>query len=117
MTRPRADERGQSTVELVALLPLVLVVGLAALAALAAHAAGGQAAAAAQAGAMALIRGGEPRAAARAALPRGVRARARVRVAGRRVVVTVRPDLPPRFAAAALAATASAYAGPAGGGS
>ena len=84
-------ERGQSSVELMALLPLTLIVGLAVLALLASRAAGGQAAAAAQAGAMALIQDADPAAAARAALPPPSRERATVRVRGRAITVTVRP--------------------------
>ena len=53
--RPLRGERGQSSIELVALLPLTLAVGLAVMALLAARSAAGEAAAAAQAGAMALI--------------------------------------------------------------
>ena len=84
-------ESGQSSVELVALLPLALLVGLAIMSLLAARTAAGQAAAAAHAGAMALIQDTDAKAAARAALPRPARARAAIRVRGRRVEVTVRP--------------------------
>ena len=64
-------ERGQASVELVALLPLTLIAGIAIMAVLAARAAAGDAAAAAQAGAMALIQDGEPaRGRARRALRR-----------------------------------------------
>ncbi len=84
--------RGQASVELVALLPLLLVVALVALCAVAAHGADEQAGAAAEAAALALIQGGDPRAAARAALPR--HADASVAVAGRSVRVHVRPRLP-----------------------
>lgn len=103
---------GQATVELVALLPLVLVVVLGAAALLAGHGAREQAGQAAQAGAMALLQGGEPREAARRALPGAARDRAVVEVRGRRVTVTVRPDLPLRAAAAAMTAEVTADAGP-----
>jgi Flp pilus assembly protein TadG len=83
---------GQATVELVALLPLLLVAALAGAAILAGHTAAEQAGQAAQAGAMALLQGGDPRAAARRALPRD--ADAHIDVAARRVTVRVRPDLP-----------------------
>ena len=86
-------ESGQAAVELVALLPLLLIVGLAAAALLAGHAAGEHAGQAAQAGAMALLQGTDPRAAARSALPADVRPRARVEIDGRRVTVRVRPQL------------------------
>ncbi len=104
----RAD--GQASVELVGLLPLVVAVALAAWSAIAAHAAGEQAGAAAEAGAVALLQEADARAAARAALPDGVRAR--VRVTGRQVRVRVEPDLPLPGVAGLLAADASAHAGP-----
>jgi hypothetical protein len=105
-------EQGQSSVELVALLPIVLLVGLGVLAVLAGRAAAGEAAAAAQAGAMALIQDADAEQAARAALPRRVSRDAKVSVRGRRVTVTVRTAFQPPFAGGALAATASADAGP-----
>ncbi len=64
------SERGQSSVELVALLPLTLLIGLAVMAVLGIRSAAGEAAAAAQAGAMALIQDADGEQAARAALPR-----------------------------------------------
>ena len=107
-----AGERGQATVELIALLPLLLVAALAGGALLAAQAAGEQAGAAAQAGAMALLQGGDPRAAATRALPATVRSRAVIRVHGRRVSVRVRPRLPIASLARPLTARATADAGP-----
>jgi hypothetical protein len=101
---------GQATVEVVAFLPLLLAVALAAAALLAGHAAGEQAGQAAQAGAMALLQGGDPHEAARRALPRD--ARATIEVEGRRVTVTVRPRLPVAPLSTALAARATADAGP-----
>ena len=109
---PFQAERGQSSVELVALLPLVLLIGLAIMALLAARSAADEAATAAQAGAMALIQDADPLAAARAALPPPARRHAEIHVRGRRVTVTIRPAAEPRFLAAALASTASADAGP-----
>ena len=106
-------QTGQATVELVALLPLLLVVALAAAAFLAGHAATEHAGQAAQAGAMALIHGTDPRAAAREALPAAVRARARIEIDGRRVTVRVRPNLPIRPVAATMTAEQTANAGPA----
>jgi len=109
---PLRAEHGQSSIELVALLPLILIVGLAIMALLAARSAAGDAAAAAQAGAMALIQDADAAAAARAALPAPARRRTEIDVDGRRVIVTVRPPAQPRFLADALASTASANAGP-----
>jgi hypothetical protein len=102
-------EDGQATVELVALLPLVLVVALAVAAFVAAQSAGEKAGQAAQAGAMALLQGGDPRTAARAALPRHTRATIAVR--GDRVTVRVRPGLPFAVLNGPLTATATADAG------
>lgn len=109
---PFRAEHGQSSVELVALLPLTFVVGVAIMALLAARSAAGEAAAAAQAGAMALIQDADPTAAARAALPAPSRHRSEIHVHGRRITVTVRPATQPRFLGGALASTASADAGP-----
>jgi pilus assembly protein CpaE len=103
---------GQASVELVALAPVVLIVGVAILTLLAARGASGQAAAAAQAGAMALIQDTDPRDAARDALPAEARRRATIRLAGRAVTVTVRPQTRIGFFGDMLAATASANAGP-----
>jgi hypothetical protein len=113
MTHPAIrSEAGQATVELVALLPLLLVGALAAAALLAGHGAREQAGQAAQAGAMALLQGGDPREAARRALSDGARARAAVEVRGRRVTVRVRPRLPVAAAADAMTAAVTADAGP-----
>jgi hypothetical protein len=113
MTARFRSTRGQSSVELVALLPLVFLLGLALLALLAGRSAGDEAGAAAQAGAMALIQGDDDAVpAARAALPPAARRRAQILVHGRRVTVTVRPATAPGFVAGALTATASADAGP-----
>lgn len=105
-------ESGQATVELVALLPLLLTVGLAAAAFLAAQAAGEHAGSAAEAGAVALLQGGDARAAAREALPASVRDDATITVDGRRVTVRVRPDLAVDPVARRLEAEATADAGP-----
>lgn len=104
---------GQATVELVVLLPLLLAAALAAAALLAGHSAGEQAGQAAEAGAVALLQGRDPAAAARAALPAGARHRAEVAVHGHRVTVTLRPRLPVAALERSLAAHASADAGPA----
>jgi hypothetical protein len=105
-------EHGQSSVELIALLPLTLVLALGVFALLSARSAAGQAAAAAQAGAMAVLQDGDPAAAARAALPSGARERATIRVDRRRISVTVRPAAEPGILRGTLSATASADAGP-----
>lgn len=110
---PRArDERGQSLVELVALLPLAGLLALAVaqllLAGLSAELAGH----AAEAGAVALLEGDDPAAAARAALPGAARGRLEVEVRGRRVSARVRvPVLLPRVAAL-LEHAVTADAGP-----
>ena len=103
-------ERGQATVELAALLPLVAVIALAAYALLAGLSAGEQAGVAAEAGAIALLQDRDPAGAARAALPEAARRRATVMVAGRRVTVAVRPRVP--LVARLLRTRVSAHAGP-----
>jgi hypothetical protein len=100
--------RGQSTVEVVGLLPLLLAVGLAALSLLSAGRAAEAAGSAAEAGAVALLQGREPRAAAQAALAGWPGRRTQVHVAGRRVTVRVTPGGP---FGAQLRASAMADAG------
>ena len=107
----RADD-GQATIELVALLPLLLIAGLAAGAIIAAHTAGEHAGQAAEAGAIALQQGAEPREAARRALPAPIRDRATIEVRGHRVTVHVRPDLPLTALERPLTGDATADAGP-----
>ncbi len=110
MRSPPASDAGQATVELVALLPLLLIVALAAAALLAGHGAREQAGTAAQAGAMAMLQGGDPRESARRALPTAVRGRTTIEIDGRRVTVRVRPSLP--LVARAMTAAVTADAGP-----
>ena len=100
--------RGQSTVEVVGLLPLLLAVGLAVLSLLNAGRAEEAAGSAAEAGAVALLQGREPRAAARVALAGWPARRASIRIAGRRVTVRVTPAGP---FGARLRASATADAG------
>jgi Flp pilus assembly protein TadG len=100
---------GQSTVEVVGLLPLLLAVGLGLLALLGAGAAHEAAGGAAEAGAVALLQGRDAAAAARAALSDWPRDRTEIRVSGRRVTVRVTPSGP---LGARLRATATADAGP-----
>jgi hypothetical protein len=116
MTAPHpilgSRDAGQATVELVALLPLLLIAGLAGAIVVAGQSAGEQAGQAAQAGAMALLQGGDPRTAARESLPANVRSRSVVTVQGRRVSVRVRPRVPLAALAGPLTAEATAAAGP-----
>jgi hypothetical protein len=107
-----ADQDGQATVELVALLPLLLITALAVAAIIAAHAAGEQAGQAAEAGAVALLRGDDARAAARDALPKDARHRAAITVRGPRVTVALRPHLPIGALEGPLTAHETAHAGP-----
>ena len=109
---PPQIESGQATIELVALLPLLVVVGLAAAQLLAAGAARELAGNAAEAGAAAMLQGGDPGDAARAALPGWSRDRAVLRVDGRRVHVRLGPRTVLPGLASRLTATAVADAGP-----
>jgi hypothetical protein len=108
----RFASAGQATVELVALLPLALLVALAIAQLLAAGAARELAGNAAEAGAVALLQGADPAAAARAALPGWSREGAAVRVAGRRVEIRMRPRAVLPLLSDRLEAVASADAGP-----
>ena len=112
MTRAAPGEHGQASVELVAFLPLLVTVALAVAQVLAAGAARELAGHAAEAGAVALGRGDDARAAARASLPGWSRSRLRVDVDGRRVEVRVEPlpFVPPL--ASLLTAEVAADAGP-----
>ena len=112
-SRPAAlRERGQASVELVAMVPLIVAVALAVGQLLAAAAARELAGHGAEAAAIALGRGEDPRAAARAALPGWSRERLEIEVHGRRVRTTVEPlGLVPPLAER-LKATVTADAGP-----
>lgn len=110
MTRRHTCERGQATVEITALLPLLIVVALSAYTVLAALAAHEQAGAAAEAGAVALLQDRDARAAAHDALPAAARRRATVALDGGRVRVAVRPRVP--LLAGRLEARVTADAGP-----
>jgi hypothetical protein len=105
---PRSGESGQATVELAALLPLAVLVAAAAFCVLGAGKARESASAAAQAGAVALLEGADPMAAARRAAGK---ARARIHVDGARVTVEIRPHLPLRSLSRLLTARSVAYAG------
>lgn len=84
-------ERGQASVELLALVPLLVALALAATQLLAVGYSGVLAGNAAEAGALALASGGDPRASAREALPGLPRARARISVSRGEVRVRLRP--------------------------
>jgi hypothetical protein len=86
--------RGQASIEILGLLPLVGLIALVVLTLIASHTAGEQAGEAAEAGALVLLQGGgDPRSAASNALPEATRKRATIIVSGRRVRVRVRPRL------------------------
>jgi hypothetical protein len=88
MTQP---ERGQAAVELVAAVPLVLLLALVIAQVLAVGYAGVLAGNAAEAGALAMAGGGDPRAAARAALPGWSRAHGEIAMQAGEVRVRLRP--------------------------
>jgi hypothetical protein len=101
-------ERGQAALELLALLPLLLAVALAATQLLAVGYASVLAGNAAEAAALALAGGGDPRAAAHEALPGWSRARARLSVTGGHVHVRLRPPTLLRALTGRLEVSASA---------
>jgi len=105
-------ERGQAAVEVVAMLPLLLLIGLAACQVLVAGLAREAAHHAAQAGAMAVLQGGDPVDQARAAVPDWSRRRLSVSVSGRTVRVRVVPPALVPGAGGLLASTSTASAGP-----
>jgi hypothetical protein len=111
--RVRFGDDGQSSIEVLGMVPVLALVVVVVAQVLAAGVARSAASAAAEAGAMAVVQGGDPVGAARAAAPGWARPRLAVRVAGRRVRVRATPAglLPglPRL----LATTAEADAGPA----
>jgi len=111
-TPGRAGEQGQAAVELVVLAPLLLAIVLAAAQLLAAGAAAELADHAAEAGAVALLQGEDPKAAARDAVPRWSRRRMDVRVQGRSVRVRMRPPSPVSGLADMLEVARRADAGP-----
>jgi len=110
--RRMGASRGQASVELLGVLPLVAMLVLVVGQLLAAGAAAELAAGAAEAGAVALVEQGDPAAAARAAIPGWSRGRVTVAVEDTRVRVAVRPRaiVPPL--ASLLTARASADSGP-----
>jgi hypothetical protein len=94
--RSLSSARGQATLEALGLIPLMLVVGLGMLQLLAVGYASVLAGGAAEAGALALAAGRDPRAGAREALPGWSETRSQVRVDGGRVEVSLRPPSPLR---------------------
>ncbi len=103
---------GQGSVELLAVLPLAAMVALTAAQVLAAGLSAELAAHAAEAGAIAIAAGQDPRAAVRESLPGWSRDRVTIRVSGRAVRVRLPPPtFVPRLAGA-LTASADADAGP-----
>jgi hypothetical protein len=84
-------ERGQATLELLGLLPVLLAIALAGAQLLAVGYSSVLAGNAAEAGALALAGGADPRAGVRAALPGWSRTHARVSVSGGEVRVRLRP--------------------------
>ena len=105
-------EYGQAAVELLAVLPLVLTVAAVAAQLLAVGYSSVLAGNAAEAAALAVAGGGDPRAAAREALPGWSRAHARVSVGGGEVRVKLRPPtlLRPLADELEISATASVEA-------
>jgi len=104
-------ERGQATVELVGLLPLLLAVGFAAFSVLSAGAASEAAGAAAEAGAIALLQGRDAEAAARASLAGRAPRDTTITIRDRAVTVHIVPRGLVRALDDRLAATTTAHAG------
>jgi hypothetical protein len=107
------SQRGQSTVEVVALVPVLAAAGLALMQVLAAGVAAEYAEHAAEAGAVAIVQGRDPAESARAALPSWSARRVRVQVSGTRVQVSVEPPAVVRRLGELLTASAEADTGPA----
>ena len=109
--RRSAGESGQSTLEVVALLPTLALATLTILQLLVAGATAEYAGHAAEAGAVAILQDHDPAAAARSSLPAWTGRHVDVRVRGRTVTVRLRPRRLLPFVADALAHTAEARAG------
>ena len=106
-----AGQSGQSTLEVVALVPALALAALTILQLLVAGATAEYAGHAAEAGAVAILQDHDPVAAARAALPAWTGRHVAVAVRGRLVRVRLRPHGLLPFVADALATTAEARAG------
>jgi hypothetical protein len=102
------SERGQASVELLGGLPALLLAALVAFQLLAVGYASVLAGSAAEAGALAMAAGTDPKAGARESLPGWSRARARVSTGRGRVRVSLRPPSPLRILARKLEVTADA---------
>jgi len=105
------SEAGQATVETVGLIPVIVAVSLAAGGLLAVGVARELADHAAEAGAVAILEGGDPAAAAYGALPGWARDRVVVSVSGHHVRVRVTPPAPVAAVSDLLGSTAEADAG------
>lgn len=103
--------RGQASVEVVAFLPVLVIAAGGAFEALAAGAGRELAGHAAEAGAIALAEGGDPRAAAADAVPDWSPGGLRIRIDGTRVTVRLAPPAPARAVSDLLASEATADAG------
>ena len=101
-------ERGQASVELLGAVPALLLLGLVLFQLLAVGYSAVLAGNAAEAGALAVAGGADPREAARAAVPGWQRARMAVRANDGRVEVSIRPPAPLDFVERALGVSASA---------
>jgi hypothetical protein len=101
-------QTGQASVELLGALPALLLLGVVVFQLLALGYSAVLAGGAAEAGALALSRGEDPRAGARRAVPGWSRARMRVHVRRGRVRVGLRPPSPLRAVARRLEVKASA---------
>jgi hypothetical protein len=108
-----SGESGQASIELVMVAPLFVLLVLAAAQLLAAGAAGELADHAAEAAAVALLQGADPKAAARDAVPGWSRERMTVHLDGRKVRVRLQPPSPIPALAELLEASREADAGPA----
>ncbi|HEX6584918.1 MAG TPA: hypothetical protein VF056_15065 [Thermoleophilaceae bacterium] len=108
MSAAHRGERGQASLELLGLVPLLVAVALAAAQLLAVGYSSVLAGNAAEAGALALAGGGDPRAAARDALPGWSRAHGQASVSGGEVRVRLRPPVLLEALAARLEVSASA---------
>jgi hypothetical protein len=107
-----SSSAGQASVELVLILPVATLVALTAAQVLAAGLSAELAGHAAEAGAIALVREQDPKAAARASLPGWSRERVEIRVSGRAVRVRLPPPTFVPGLPGALTASATADAGP-----
>jgi len=110
--RRGSPQGGQASVELIVLAPLLVAIVLAVAQLLAAGAASELAGHASQAGAIALLQKEDPKAAARAAVPRWSRTRMEITVRGRSVRVQLRPPSPIPGMGDLLATSRRADAGP-----